>query len=463
MLPRRHFLAASAAPLFAAPNGWLDLFDGSTLTGWQPSGSPNSWKVRDGLLHADGPVSHLFYTARSFRNFDFEGEVLTQPGCNSGIYFHSAFQPSGFPSNGFEVQINNTAVGEGNYRELKRTGSLYGRRNIPQSLARDGEWFTLAISVRGSNVQVRVNGLLTVDYAHPSPLPGGLFALQCHDPGSRLAFRHLRVRPLPDNEPDPAPTPVLDDTARRILNLSAKNYPLIDWHVHLKPGLNLTQALERSRRDGIYYGISANCGRQSQYRTPAEALAFARSIHGNPAYVGFQAEGADWPTVFSPDVTRAFDYIFNDGLIWTGPNNQWRRIYRPQDLGEITNPQAFMDEYTERQVNLIESTPLDIFAIATYLPPSLESQRDTLWTPARMSRLVAAAARKKVAIEINDRFRLPGLPFLRLAKEAGCQFALGTGNESSTDLRRCEYGLSLIEALKLDWRDLWLPSRRAII
>jgi hypothetical protein len=75
---------------------------------------------------ADGARSHLFYTGRDFKNFELEVEALAQTACNSGVYFHTAYQETGFPTKGFEVQINNTAGGEGTYRERKKTGSLYG-------------------------------------------------------------------------------------------------------------------------------------------------------------------------------------------------------------------------------------------------------------------------------------------------------------------------------------------------
>jgi hypothetical protein len=110
MIDRRHFLATAAAPLLAAPNGWMDLFDGQSLEGWRASGESGSWKVRDGVLLADGPVSHLFHVGRRFRNFEYECEVLTEWGSNSGIYFHTEFQESGFPARGWEVQINNIAT-----------------------------------------------------------------------------------------------------------------------------------------------------------------------------------------------------------------------------------------------------------------------------------------------------------------------------------------------------------------
>ena len=57
--------------------------------------------------------------------------------------------------------------------------------------------------MRGKQVQVRVNDMLVVDYTEPGEMPGkalskGTFALQGHDPESRVRFRNLRVRPLPD-------------------------------------------------------------------------------------------------------------------------------------------------------------------------------------------------------------------------------------------------------------------------
>jgi 3-keto-disaccharide hydrolase len=86
------------------------------------------------MLTANGPRSHLFYVGpvhgADFKNFELEVELITQPDCNSGVYFHTAYQESGFPEKGFEVQVNNTAKGDGGYLERKKTGSLYGLRNM---------------------------------------------------------------------------------------------------------------------------------------------------------------------------------------------------------------------------------------------------------------------------------------------------------------------------------------------
>ncbi|MBM3783934.1 MAG: DUF1080 domain-containing protein, partial [Acidobacteria bacterium] len=162
---RRTILGLAGTSLLHAVEGW------TPMTQWK-SNAPGSWKFENGEILAGGPVSHLFYDgpgAGDIRDFELEFEVMTRPGANSGVYFHTAFQDGGFPKQGFEVQVNNTATGEGAYRERKRTGSLYGIRNVYRQVANDDEWIRMHVAVAANNVQVRVNGLLTVDYIEPDP------------------------------------------------------------------------------------------------------------------------------------------------------------------------------------------------------------------------------------------------------------------------------------------------------
>ena len=101
-ITRRVFLgSAAAAGVTLAGDGWTELFNGRDLEGWRASENQSSWKAADGQLSADGPRSHLFYTGpllgAKFRNFELELEALARPGANSGVYFHTAYQESGFP------------------------------------------------------------------------------------------------------------------------------------------------------------------------------------------------------------------------------------------------------------------------------------------------------------------------------------------------------------------------------
>ena len=475
-MTRRAFVGTmTAAGLTAADEGWVALFNGRNLDGWRASENRDSWKVVDGQLSADGPRSHLFYTGpvrgANFRNFEIEAEVMTRPGANSGIYFHTAYQEKGYPTKGFEIQINNTATGEGDYRERKKTASLYGIRNIYKQLVTDDEWFKIHAAVRGKNIQVRLNGTLLVDYTEPAPpfiAPGterdrfldrGTFALQCHDAGSKARFRNLRVRPLADGVAAPGePAPVVDDVYRQIITLGARNIPMVDYHVHLKTGLTVEQALAKSRRDGIGYGIAANCGKGNPVQTNEGARRFLDSLKGQPVFIAMQAEGREWTQMFSRATAALFDYVFTDSMTWTDNRGKRMRLWMPNEVGTIADPQEFMDTLVDRAVGILDGEPVDIYVNPTFLPDAIAKDYDRLWTEERMTKVVAALARNQVAMEINNRYRLPSAAFLKMAKAAGCKFSFGTNNAGSADLGRCEYGLEMVEECKLGWQDFFAPG-----
>lgn len=210
-MPRpRRLLAAvlcslvAAAFATAADDGeWISLFNGHSLEGWKAGEHPETFKVVDGVIVADGRRSHLYYVGpdgnADFTDFEFTAEVLTKPGANSGIFFHTAYQESGWPAKGYEVQINNTQS------DWRRTGSLYGIEDRRESPVRDNTWFTVRIRVHGKRIMAWINDQEVIDYIeaeHPERsgrfagrvLDHGTFALQGHDPDSVVQFRNLRVR-----------------------------------------------------------------------------------------------------------------------------------------------------------------------------------------------------------------------------------------------------------------------------
>jgi len=471
-MTRRTFAAAAMAGFSAAAEEWIPLFDGRSLNGWRAGENKGTWTVVDGQLASNGPRSHLFYTGpvngANFRNFELEVEALAKPLCNSGIYFHTRYQEAGFPENGFEIQINNTATGEGNYRERKKTGSLYGVRNIYKQLVGDDQWFRLNVLVRGKNIQVRLDGALLVDFTEPVPpvtapgekgrvLDAGTFAIQGHDAGSHVRVRSVRVRPLPDSTAL-TPPPRVDDVFRELLILGAHNVPVVDYHVHLKGGLTLEQVLAKGRRDGIQCGIAINCGKGFPVQDDETARSFVESMRGQPVFVAMQAEGREWTRMFSRKAVALFDYTFTDSMTWTDNRGRRMRLWIPDEVGTIPDAREFMDTLVARTVRILETEPIDIYVNPTFIPEVLKKDYEVLWTEARMKKVINAAVKNGVAIELNGRYRLPGESFVKMAKSAGCKFTFGTNNAGPGDLGRCEYGLDMVKAAGLRWRDFFVPG-----
>ena len=198
------------APKAAAPkpdaDGFYSLFDGKSLNGWKVSEKPETFKVEGGNIVVNGDRSHLFYVGpvnnHEFKNFHFKAEVMTFPNSNSGIYFHTKVQGEGWPAAGFECQVNNTYV-----KDPRKTASLYAVKDVKEQIAEDGKWFQYEIIVKGKKIEIKINGKtanefeVTADYKAPPKMEGrvlgsGTFALQGHDPGSKVMFRNIAVKPL---------------------------------------------------------------------------------------------------------------------------------------------------------------------------------------------------------------------------------------------------------------------------
>ena len=187
----------------SAADGFRPLNDGKSFDGWKPSTeNSDTWKIEDGAFVTRGPRSHLFYVGdgQPFTDFELMVEVMTDTNSNGGIYFHTAYQEKDWPRQGFECQVNNT------HKDWKKTGSLYDVVNVRESAARDGEWWTQHIIVKGDHVTVKINGQTVVDYTEPAEqkpgtpftrkLDKGTFGLQAHDPGSVVRYRNIRVKRL---------------------------------------------------------------------------------------------------------------------------------------------------------------------------------------------------------------------------------------------------------------------------
>jgi len=197
--------ACSAAKKTTTNDGWIPLFDGTSLNGWKVGANASTFHVDSGMIIVHGPTAHLFYTGAAgnadFKNFELKTSVKTMPGANSGIFIHTAYQESGWPSKGYEVQVNNS------HTDWRRTGSLYAVDDVRDVYVKDGEWYTEYIKVQDKHITIKINDRTVVDYNEPDsvaqkvPIGGkrlssGTVALQGHDPASIVYYKDVLIRPL---------------------------------------------------------------------------------------------------------------------------------------------------------------------------------------------------------------------------------------------------------------------------
>lgn len=178
---------------------WISLFDGESFDGWKKNEHPETFTIEDGMIKVNGERSHLFYDGpdHDFKDFEFKARVMTKAHSNSGIFIHTEYQERGWPSHGYEAQVNNSYD-----VDPRRTASLYAVDDNTEITFPDDEWMDYYIKVDGKHIVISINEQVITDYTEPDSVEGtrklssGTFALQGHDPGSTVFYKDIYVKRL---------------------------------------------------------------------------------------------------------------------------------------------------------------------------------------------------------------------------------------------------------------------------
>ena len=395
------------------------------------------------------------------RNFALTGRFRAEHGAAARLAFHADGA-----GGGYEILFRNGPI-DG----TRKTGSLSHVRNLYRSLAEDGRWCAFGVTVRGKNVEVKVGGVTVVRYTEPErPWRTAKHARQLFGRGDfvftgeagRVAFADLALEPRADADGSwaaQAPRPI-DEQSDRAIRKQQIDFPVIDYHVHLKGGLTKEMAQEKSLLYGINYGVAPNVGEGGvgrMLRSDAEADAYYEEVRDLPFLRGAQGEGRKWPYEFSRRALARFDYLFTDAMTVVDDGVPLR-IYRPEEFHLNGRTRDEWMDFLVSQIELIlTNEPVDIYANATYLPPPLAADYDALWTDARINRLLDTLVKNRVALEINARYRIPSAKIITRAKARGIKFTFGTNN-GDADFGRLEYALDMVDACGLTAKDIWFPS-----
>lgn len=193
--------------------GWISLFDGESLSGWDATGSSDGWIVADGSILCTVQGGKYLYTEARYDNFILDIDFKTEPNVNSGIFVRWADLDDAVQS-GLEIQILDTHGKEpaGNHD----CGALYDALGPTRNTCRPaGEWNQMRITCDGSLVAVTLNGEEIVradldlwDTAHENPdgsrnkfrIPLKDFPREGHigiqDHGGKIWCRNIKVKPL---------------------------------------------------------------------------------------------------------------------------------------------------------------------------------------------------------------------------------------------------------------------------
>ena len=412
-------------------------------------------------LESDGAALISKFTAR---NFELKMRLKTTPGAEGTLAFHTGAEEGSSPK-GYSVFINNSEYRSGS---AEKTGSLSRIRNFYVRMAGDDEWFDMGLSVRGNHISVTVNGKTVSEYYEPeSPLRiGGLEGMALSEgrivlgksgSSGRIMVSGINIKGLPDDmQRVAADFENTDGVAGQLTLLNQEGFPLIDYHGHLKTVLIVEEITSHGREHGFNYGISENCGLNFPVTDDESLVAYYEKIKGEPVFSAMQCEGREWVTLFTPEPIALYDYIFTDALTFTDHRGRRMRLWIEDEV-VVEEEQQFMDMLVEKITAILSQEPVDIYVNPTFLPEVINHNYDLLWTEERMDRVIEALIENDVALEINARYRIPGMAFIRRARTAGVTFSLGTNNAGAHDLERLEYCIEAIREAGITPDEMFIP------
>ena len=402
----------------------------------------------------------------SYTDFMLTGQALLSDGADASVYFHTDADLA----KGYRVLLHN-----GPLDGTRKSGSLASVRNLYRSMARDGEWFPFEIAVRGKNISVRINGTDVVTYtepdapyrndAHRQMLLGNGKVVFAGGSG-KVSFKDVSIERLEAGVRNPADTmPPVDEQHDDIIRLQQEDFPVIDYHVHLKGGLTNEWAHAKSMNYGIEYGVGPNAygpkkegegGSGLVLTSDEEMEAYYQSVKDLPFFVMLQGDGRKWAQSFSPELINKFDYIFTDGM-YVYDRGRLCRLWHPEEVFMNIPVQKYVDLITSETVHIFENDPADFYANPFYLPAVIADRYEELWTDERVDRILQVLKDNNVALEINARYEIPSKRIILKAKEMGLKFTFGTNN-TVPDFGRLEYSTRMVRECGITADMMWFPT-----
>ncbi len=225
-------ITANVSAQQPAGNGFISLFNGKDLTGW--NGDPVLWSVKDGAITGETTVEHpakgntfLIWTNGTVGDFELRCQFLIRPGdtngfANSGIQYRSeVLDPAKWVVGGYQADMEAGKSYTGILYEERKTrgimaargekvvwdkagkkkvvGSLGTSEEI-QAVVKPGAWNTYVIIAKGNHLQQFINGKQTIDVIDETEgkqVMSGILALQLHAGHPMFVqFKDLQLKKL---------------------------------------------------------------------------------------------------------------------------------------------------------------------------------------------------------------------------------------------------------------------------
>ncbi len=168
--------------------GFVSLFDGKTLTGWEQKNGTATYQIEKGVIlgkTSEGSPNSFLCSQKHYGDFELLFEVKVDDALNSGVQIRSASKPdfNNGRVHGPQVEIATNGTAGFIYGEALGTGWLSENREDPKKKAafKKGEWNKYRVLAQGNSIKTWINGVAIADLVdEKSKMSSGFIGLQVH-------------------------------------------------------------------------------------------------------------------------------------------------------------------------------------------------------------------------------------------------------------------------------------------
>ena len=218
----------------------------------------------------------------------------------------------------------------------------------------------------------------------------------------------------------------------QVARLKVKGVPLTDYHIHIRGGMTPEKALDWAKKTGVRSGVLENHGKGWPLADDGKLKAFIDDAKRFPdLLIGIQVNDRDWFETIAPALRARLDFVLADTMIMDG-----QKLWLENDY-DIPDENAWLGRYFAHCMTVVNE-PITILANPTYLPSKIAHRYDDFWTDERMDKLIDAAVKNNVALEIQSETKFPNKKFVELAMKKGAKITIGRNNhdDKPNELKR---------------------------
>ncbi|MHB8619853.1 MAG: hypothetical protein ACYDAG_09815 [Chloroflexota bacterium] len=236
-------------------------------------------------------------------------------------------------------------------------------------------------------------------------------------------------------------------------------YPrrIVDHHLHTATWsdgrLAVADLVEIAQSKGYLIGVSDHAGPGQSGVQAHNVGAYIDELSRYPVYKAVEMDVA-YGLPFGIDQAARLDYIIGSlhGVMRDGHYRPLDGMFRWFQAGgtyrpdvDLSDPEVWVDEWLSILERCFSSTPIDILGHPTLTPIlPLDADPARAYRPEWEERLCTLALKYGVALEISGRYRLPHERLVRLGRDMGVVFSIGSDGHQRQQICDLTYTLDMI-------------------